>query len=84
MCFGVVDVEATLSLVEKFGGKVERKRRLEFPISENVTGLIVYCEDCAGNPLELVEHRDAAAAGSHASLFGLKEFGWGNEAPGNS
>jgi catechol 2,3-dioxygenase-like lactoylglutathione lyase family enzyme len=82
MCFGVTDMEKTLTLVEQCGGRVDRSRRLDIPISESVSGAIVYCHDCAGNTLELIEHRDSDAAAAHATLFGLKELGWGKEAPG--
>jgi catechol 2,3-dioxygenase-like lactoylglutathione lyase family enzyme len=84
MCFGVPDLAATLSRVEQHGGRVDAERRLDFKLAPGLSASIVYCHDCAGNVLELIEHRDSRTAAAHAAAFGLEEFGWAAEPAGTS
>jgi catechol 2,3-dioxygenase-like lactoylglutathione lyase family enzyme len=73
----VDDVDATLKLVEQFGGKVLPKRRVSVATTVDAPITIAFCTDPSGNELEIIEHKSQELADMQSASLHLKELGWG-------
>ena len=82
VAFRVDDVDRTLALAKRHGGRIVTERRLDIPTPNGTAPItIAFCTDPAGNLLELIGLPDQEVADFQATSLNLKGLGWAADLP---